>query len=157
MDLTSKTAPGLYFRKKMGKDPQTVSLDADMIRLLMVIAEHKSIYQIAAEVEMDAVTFKTTLQRLLEQGLIETVPKKIPLLDKTFLHTVRLNLSRVIGPMAQIILEDTVAEMSLDPSSGIPVNQAADLINRLALEIPDEENRIAFKKAMIPIINKVKP
>lgn len=154
MDFSSKTAPGLYFRKRMRKDPQTVSLDADMIRLLLVIDEHKSIYQIAAEVEMDAVTFKATLQRLLEQGLIEAVPKKIPLLDKTFLHTVRLNLSRAIGPMAQIILDDTVAEMRLDPS-GIPVNQAADLINHLALEIPDENTRIQFKKAMIPIINKV--
>lgn len=155
MDFSSKTAPALYFRKKMGKAPQTVSLDADMIRLLLVIDEHKSIYQVAAEVEMDAATFKKTLQRLLEQGLIETVPRKAPLLDQTFLYTARLNLSRAIGPMAQIILEDTVAEMNLN-SSGIPVDQAADLINRLALEIPDEETRIQFKKAMIPIINKMK-
>jgi len=156
MDFSSKNAPGPYFRKKMGKDPQPVSLDADMIRLLLVIDEHKSLYQIAAEVEMDAATFKKTFQRLLEQGLIETAPKKAPHLDKTFLHTVRLNLSRAIGPMAQIVLEDTVAEMHLDPS-GIPVDQAADLINHLALEIPDEGTRIQFKKAMIPIINKMKP
>jgi hypothetical protein len=156
MDFTSKTGPGLYFRKKMRKDPQTVSLDADMIRLLLVIDEHKSIYQIAAEVEMDAATFKKTLQRLIEQGLIEAAPKKVSLLDKTFLQTVRLNLSRAIGPMAQIVLEDTMAAMNLEPS-GIPVDQAADLINHLALEIPDEETRIQFKKAMIPIINKMKP
>jgi hypothetical protein len=156
MDFTSKTASALYFRKKVGKGSQTVSLDADMIRLLLVIDEHKSIYQIAAEVEMDAATFKKTLRRLLGQGLIESVPRKTPLLGKTFLHAVRLNLSRAIGPMAQIILEDTVAEMSFDPS-GIPVDQAAGLINRLALEIPDEEIRIQFKKAMIPIINKAKP
>jgi DNA-binding transcriptional regulator YhcF (GntR family) len=140
----------------MGKDPRTVSLDADMIRLLLVIDEHKSLYQIAAEVEMDAATFKRTFRRLLEQGLIENAPKKAALLDKTFLHTVRLNLTRAIGPMAQIVFEDTVAEMRLDPS-GIQVDQAADFINHLALEIPDEENRIQFKKAMILIINKVKP
>ena len=156
MDFTSKTAPGLYFRKNIRRDLQTVSLDADMIRLLLVIDEHKSLYQIAAEVEMDAATFKKTLRRLLEQGLIESAPQKAPHLDKTFFHSVRLNLSRAIGPMAQIILEDTVAEMNLDPS-GIPLDQAADLINRLALEIPDEETRIQFKKAMIPIINKMKP
>jgi hypothetical protein len=104
MDFTPKTLPGLCFRKKMRKDPQTVSLDADMIRLLLVIDEHKSIYQIAAEVEMDAATFKRALRRLLEQDLIEAAPKKSSLLDKTFLQTVRLNLSRAIGPMAQIIL-----------------------------------------------------
>ena len=37
MDFTSKNAPGLYFRKNIRKDLQTVSLDADMIRLLLVI------------------------------------------------------------------------------------------------------------------------
>lgn len=156
MDFTSKTAPGLYFRKNIRKDLQTVSLDADMIRLLLVIDEHKSLYQIAAEVEMDAATFKKTLQRLLAQGLVESVQKHAPLLDKTFLHTVRLSLSRAIGPMAQLVLEETVAEMHLDPA-GIPVDQAADLVHHLALEIPDEQNRIQFQKAMIPLINKVKP
>jgi predicted transcriptional regulator len=156
MDFTSKTAPGLYFRKRIRKDLQTVSLDADMIRLLLVIDEHKSLYQIAAEVEMDAATFKKTLRRLLEQGLVETVQKHAPLLDKTFLYTVRLHLSRAIGPMAQIVLEETVAEMNLGPA-GIPLDQAADLVNHLALEIPDEDNRIQFQKAMIPLINKVKP
>ena len=156
MDFTSKTAPGLYFRKNIRKDLQTVSLDADMIRLLLVIDEHKSLYQIAAEVEMDAATFQKNLQRLLEQGLVETVQKHAPVLDKTFLQTVRWHLSRAIGPMAQIVLEETVAEMNLDPA-GIPLDQAAELIHHLALEIPDEENRIQFRKALIPLINQVKP
>jgi hypothetical protein len=156
MDFTSKTAPGLYFRKNIRKDLQTVSLDADMIRLLLVIDEHKSLYQIAAEVEMDAATFNKTLRRLLAQGLVESVQKNAPLLDKTFLHAVRLSLSRAIGPMAQLVLEETVAEMHLDPAA-IPVDQAADLVHHLALEIPDEQNRIQFQKAMIPLINKVKP
>jgi hypothetical protein len=49
-----------------------------------------------------------------------------------------------------------MAEMSLSPSH-IPADQTAEIINRLALEIPDEASQIQFKKSMIPILNKVKP
>jgi hypothetical protein len=105
---------------------------------------------------MDAGTFKKTLRRLLEQGLVETVQKRAALLDRSFLQTVQSSLTRAIGPMAQIVLEEAVAEMNLDPA-GIPLDQAAELISRLALEIPDEESRTRFRKALIPLINKVKP
>jgi len=85
MDFTSKSAAALYFRKKIRKDLQTVSLNADMIRLLLAIDERKSLYQIAVEVEMDAAAFKKNLESLLEQGLIEAVPKTIARVDSGFL------------------------------------------------------------------------
>jgi hypothetical protein len=156
MEVTSKTGAGVYYRKRIRRDLQTVSLNADMIRLLLVIDDRKSLYQISAEAEMDAATLKRTLGSLLEQGLIEPVQRDTPALDHTFLQAMRLNLSRVIGPMAEILIDDVMAEMSLSPSH-IPADQAAEIINRLALEIPDETSQIQFKKSMIPILNKVKP
>jgi len=156
MEVTSKTGAGVYYRKRIRRDLQSVSLNADMIRLLLVIDEHKSLYQISAEAEMDAATFKRTLGRLLEQGLVEPVQRDALPLDRTFLNAMRLNLSRLIGPMAEILIDEVMAEMGLSPSN-IPSDQAAEIINRLALEIPDEPSRIQFKKLMIPILNKVKP
>jgi hypothetical protein len=156
MDFLSKTASSLFFRKVIRRDIQNVALDADMIRLLLAINEQKSLYQIAAEVEMDSATFKTTLRRLLEQGLIESVRRSTPLLGRTFLQLLQLNLARAIGPMAQIVIDDGLAEMRFDPA-GIPADQAADLVNRIALEIPDETLRARFKKSMILVINQATP
>ena len=158
MDFTSKKAAALYFRKKIRKDLQTVPLNADMIRLLLAIDERKSLYQIAAEVEMDAAAFKKSLKSLLEQGLIEAVPKTTVQVDSGFLPSVRMNLARVIGPIADIVVDDSLAQLKLDGAS-IALEQAAELINHMALEIPDEDSRIRFKKAMISILhkNKVKP
>jgi DNA-binding transcriptional regulator YhcF (GntR family) len=156
MDFVSKSAAGLYFRKRIRKDLEPVSLDADMIRLLLAIDEAKSLYQIAAEVEMDAATFKKNLKKLLEQGLIETVQKAAALVDKNFLRSLQMSLARIIGPMAAVVVDDSVAELKLDAAS-IPVEQAAELINRVALEITNEDSRMRFKKSMIPILNKVKP
>ena len=130
-----------------------VSLDADMIRLLIAIDENKNLYQIAEEVNVGTAEFKKALSKLLDQGLIEPVQKDIPVLDQSFIETLRLNLSRAIGPMAEILIEDMAAEMEMDPSA-IPINQAAELIAHLSLEVPDEENRMQFKKSMLAILNK---
>lgn len=143
----------LFFRKIIRKDSDEISLDADMIRLLIAIDENKSLHQIAEEVEMETTTLKKTLSKLLNQRLIEPVKKDIPYLDRVFLEALRINLSKVIGPMAEILIEDVVAEMELKTSE-IPVNQAAELINNLSLEIPDEKDRIEFKKSMLNILNK---
>ena len=156
MEFLPKNAAGLYFRKKIHKDLQAVSLDADMISLLLVIEEEKSLYQIAAEVEMDGASFKSTLKRLLEQGLIEIVQKRAPRLGKTFLQAVSVNLTRVIGPVAEIILEEAAADLDLNPSE-ITVDQAAELICRISREIPDEDSRTQFQRSIMPVLNKLQP
>ena len=51
----------LFFRKIIRKDSDEISLDADMIRLLIAIDENKSLYQIAEEVDMETTTLKKTL------------------------------------------------------------------------------------------------
>ena len=142
-----------YYRKVILKDNDAVSLDADMIRLLIAIDENKNLYQIAEEVDMGTATFKKALSKLLDQGLIEPLQKDIPVLDQSFIQSLRINLSRAIGPMAEILIEDMAAEMEMDPAA-IPVNQAAELIGHLSLEISDEENQMQFKKSMLAILNK---
>ncbi|MFO7709298.1 MAG: hypothetical protein R6V84_14100 [Desulfobacterales bacterium] len=150
------TGDSMHYRKRIRKDLQPVSLNADMIRLLLVIDESKSLYQISAEAEMDAATFKRTLAGLLAQGLIEPVQREVPPLDRSFLDAMRSSLTRVVGPMSEILMEEVLGEMGLD-AARIPLEQAAEIINRIALEIPEDAGRIQFKKSMIPILNKVKP
>ena len=142
-----------YYRKVIRKDSNEISLDADMIRLLIAIDENKSLYQIADEVEMEEATLKKNLSKLLEQGLIEPVKKDLPVLDKIFLQALKINLSKLIGPMAEILIEEVVLDMELTAPE-IPVHQAAELITALSHEIPDEVKRIEFKKSMMDILNK---
>ena len=144
-----------YYRKVIRKDNDAVSLDADMIRLLIAIDENKNLYQIAEEVNVGTAEFKKALSKLLDQGLIEPVQKNIPVLNQSFIQSLRMNLSRAIGPIAEILVEDLAEEIEIDPSA-IPVNQAAELITHLSLEISDEENRMQFKKSMLAILNNIR-
>jgi molybdenum-dependent DNA-binding transcriptional regulator ModE len=155
MDIGLTGLSNMYYRKVIRADNDEISLDADMIRLLIAIDEDKSLNRIAEEVDMSASDFKSTLTKLLKQGLIEPVRKKQMVLDKSFLEMLRVNLSKAIGPIAQILIEDVAEEMQLEPSA-IPINQAAELITQLSLEVPDEENKIQFKKSMIAIMNKMR-
>jgi hypothetical protein len=102
---------------------------------------------------MRADTLKANLEKLLQQGLIEPVKKDLPVLDRIFLQALKINLSKVIGPMSEILIEEVVSDMQLT-SPGIPVDQAAELITTLSHEIPDEEKRVEFKKSMMDILNK---
>jgi len=145
----------IYYRKVIRADNDKVSLDADMIRLLIAINESKSLYQIADEVDMGNSSFRQALSRLLDQGLIEPVKKDISVLDESFLESLRINLSKAIGPMAEILIADVTEEMELDPDR-IPVNQAAEMITHLSLEVPDEENQIQFKRSMIAVLNTIR-
>jgi hypothetical protein len=153
MDMGSTGHPENYYRKIIRKDHDKISLDADMIRLLIAIDENKSLYQIADEVEMEASTLKKNISKLLAQGLIEPVKKDLPVLDKIFLQALKINLSMAIGPMAAILIEEVVSEMELTAPE-ITLHQAAELIAILSHEIPDEKKRIEFKKSMMDILNK---
>ena len=153
MDMGSTGHPENYYRKIIRKDHDKISLDADMIRLLIAIDENKSLYQIADEVEMEASTLKKNISKLLAQGLIEPVKKDLPVLDKIFLQALKINLSMAIGPMAAILIEEVVSEMELTAPE-ITLHQAAELIAVLSHEIPDEKKRIEFKKSMMDILNK---
>ncbi len=153
MNIDWANQPDIYYRKIIRKDNEEVSLDADMIRLLIAIDETKSLFQLAEEVGMGNSAFKKTLSRLLDQGLIEPIQKDVPVLNETFMESLKISLSRAIGPIAEILIEDAAEDMQLTASM-IPVHQAAELITHLSLEIPDENTRIQFKKSMIAILNE---
>ena len=114
MDIGWTGRSDIYYRKVIRADNDKVSLDADMIRLLIAIDESKSLYQIDDEMDLDHSTFRQALSRLLDQGLIEPVQKDIPVLDESFLESLRINLSKAIGPMAEILIADVIEEMELD-------------------------------------------
>jgi hypothetical protein len=153
MDMGRTGYEESYYRKVIRKDHDKISLDADMIRLLIAIDENKSLYQIADEVEMEAAALKKNLSKLLAQGLIEPVKKDLHVLDKIFLQALKINLSMAIGPMAEILIEEVVSEMELTAPE-ITLHQAAELIAILSHEIPDAKKRIEFKKSMMDILNK---
>ena len=145
----------MHYRKVTRMDSEEICLDADMIRLLISIDESKKLAQVADEVGMDPATLNATLSKLLELNLIEPVKKAVPYLDKKFLDALKTVLSRAVGPMAEFLINDVADDMGLAIDK-MPKTQAAELISALSLEIPDDGNRMQFKKTMLELIKKTR-
>ncbi len=153
MGMSTQEQLNSRYRKVTRLDGQEVSLNAEMIRLLFAIDETKEVGQIGRELGLAPEILTATLAKLSAVKLIEPVRKVVPCLGNGFLEALKLNLSRTVGPMAQILLEDVLLDMKLSPDA-IPKNQAAELIGALSMEIPDEDGRMQFKKTMVEFMKK---
>ena len=151
MDMTSGSLHSLFFRKTIRANASDIVLNSDMIRLLVAIDENKDMAEVSAETGMGATLLRSTLLKLLELGLIENVVKSGRYLDITFYNIMSKNLIHSLGPFAEYVLEDIMADMSLSPDN-IPVHRVADLIGRVGQQIPDHEDRIRFEDFLLKII-----
>jgi hypothetical protein len=148
MDLSTRELPGLFFRKVIRDDMGPVSLDPQMVRLLLAIDERKSLGTTARELGINLASLRDTLQKLLRLGLLEQVENVGEVLNGSFIADLREQMARAVGPVAEVLIEEALDEMRLSISR-IPAHLGAELVGNLARQIPREEKRIEFQKAMI--------
>ena len=77
MALDTPDLPQRYFKKTIRNDIEKVTLDAEMIRLLMAIDENKNISQVARAAEMNLSRVRDVLGKLLKLKLVVQVTKEI--------------------------------------------------------------------------------
>ena len=154
MPLNSQDLPQRYFKKTIRKNMEEITLDAEMIRLLMAIDENKNISQVARAAEMNLSQVRDVLAKLLKQKLVVPVKKDVTYLEQSFINFLKTKLSESIGPMGEILIEDILDEMGLQIDR-IPVNAAPDFVRNIAREIPQEENRTLFEDVIFSRIPNV--
>jgi len=153
MDILSKDVMSMFFRKAIRKDNKAVSMDGEMIRLLLSVDENKTLSRIGEEIGMNTAVLKETISKLVRMGIVEPVAKKTNFLSSAFLNELTVNLTHAIGPMSEFLIEDTVSAMGFAINE-IPLNRAPELITVIAEGIPDDQTRANFKKKMVGIMPK---
>ena len=154
MALDTPDLPQRYFKKTIRNDIEKVTLDAEMIRLLMAIDENKNISQVARVAEMNLSRVRDILGKLLKLELVVQVTKEIIYIDRSFIIFLKTKLSEAVGPMGEILIEDILDEMGLQIDR-IPVDAAPDFVRNIAREIPQEEKRTLFEDVVFSRIPKV--
>ncbi len=153
MDILSKDVMSMFFRKAIRKDNSAISMDGEMIRLLIAIDENKTLSRIGEEIGMNVSVLKETISKLVRLGIVEPVTKKTNYLSNAFLNELTVNLTHAIGPMAEFLIDDTVSAMGLVINE-VPLNRAPEMITAIAEGIPDDQTRANFKKKMVGIMPK---
>jgi hypothetical protein len=152
MDVSSGDISGMVFKRLSRNDTGEISLDGRMLSVLMELDGKKNLSAVAKQTGMSMNDLRSIISRLLELNLIEPLENAKPVLDKDFLSYLNSELANAIGPVAEVIIEDSASELGYDLSK-FPGNRAAELIDLLAREIQKEDKKNTFKQNML---NKIK-
>lgn len=134
---------------------KTFDFDADMLKILMAIEESKTALQLIREIKMDPAIFKKTLLKLFKLKLIEEVKEEITYADESFVTHLKEVLVNLVGPLGEMLADDTAEKMNFQ-ASRIPQANVADFIYEVAKEIPGEKQQAEFKRLMIQEIKNMK-
>ncbi len=145
---------GLVLKGFIKGDLGEFSLDSHMLQVLMQLDGKKSLSAIANSLNIDLATMKRVVAKLAELNLVEKPGLTVQGISKEFIDHMISQLANAVGPIAEVIFEDEIEHFGGDPKK-IPKNRAAELITRLADEIPREEKRLEFQQAMVARLKSI--
>jgi hypothetical protein len=73
--------------------------------------------------------------------------------DEATFAQIRTALARLMGPLAQLLLEEAIEGLGEDAET-FPSHRLAVLIEALAEQIPDEAKRVQFQQAMLDLLKQ---
>ncbi len=148
MAIQSEDIPLMVFKTCIQEDMGEIPLDGKMLVVLMKVDGKSNGELIAQAVRMNMKTVSTILSRLFDYHLIENVTQNPNILGKEFFDFLTDHLSVVAGPISQLLVEDATNEIG-QGSASIPKTRAAELIDLLARQIPEEKQRLQFIQSMM--------
>jgi len=152
MDLSSGDISTMIFKRVLRADLGEFSLDSHMLSILMELDGKKSLGEIAGTVGLSMGDMRSVIARLVDLQLIEATAGVVTVLNADFVEYLADQLSVAIGPIADVILEDTIEDMGHTPDS-FPSHRVAELVDILAKEIRREEKKTEFK---VNMVNRIK-
>jgi len=139
---------GLILKGSVKDNLGEFSLDSHMLQVLMQLDGKKNLGSVASTLNIELATMKMAIAKLVELGLVEKSNATVPGISKEFIDYMIAQLANAMGPIAEVIFEEEIEDFGGDPAR-IPKNHAAELITRLANEIPRKEKRLEFQQAMV--------
>jgi DNA-binding Lrp family transcriptional regulator len=136
------------FRRTVAALKGQVSMSAKMLEVLMALDGRTALSDVARKLNLSMSDLRPHLQNLIAYGVVEEVQANMALLDPQFFGYLSGHLSRIAGPIAQVMVEDAVLEIS-NGSTEVPKQRAGELIDLLGRQIPDEGQRAEFIKQML--------
>ncbi len=153
MELSSGGVAGLVFKQVIRGDLGKLSLDGQMLSVLMNLDGKKTLGQVAEELGLNLATIRPIVAKLIKFKLLERVELAINAVDQEFISFIISQLSVAIGPLGGIVVEDGLEDLGFTKKN-FPTHRTAELINLLSQEIQREDKRIQFKQVMLKKIKE---
>ena len=153
MDLSSGGVAAMVFKPVIQSDFGQLSLDGQMLGVLMSLDGRVTLGEVAQKVGMSLADIRQVITKLINLGLVESIERAVSIIDQEFMDFLIARMSIAIGPLGEIIVEDGLEELGFNRNN-FPSLRTAELINFLSTEIQREDKRIEFKQAMLKKIRE---
>lgn len=150
MDKSLQELSEMTFKQSENVDISDLSLDIKMLNIFWAMDGSRNLKTVAREEAYDLEELAASVQNLMSMGALEAKAME-GFVAKETLDILTQNLSQTIGPVADILVEDTISDMGHSLSS-LPNHKLEQLVNQLAMEIRDEERSESFKSSMAHLI-----
>ncbi len=147
MDFSSSELSAIVFKRVVRQDIEEFPLDHQMLSVFMELDGKAPLGAVAQKTGLNMSSMREIIAKLMQNGLVAKVEQEIAMLDKDFFEYLVAHLSLAIGPIAQVLIEDEVENLSYELSR-FPGHRVAELIDNLAQEIRREEKKNVFLKMM---------
>jgi len=133
----------------------TVSLKPIEWQVLAQINGERSVTEIAgilnlAEFDVARIIYSLTTAGLLHQ-VTDAKRSFQEIAEESFFEQLTENFNEVMGPIGPVIIEDEIKLMG-EAQDAFPQSKAAELVERISLEISDSGKRAEFQKQMISLL-----
>ena len=145
----------LVLKRTVRADLGEVSLDSEMLQVLMELDGTNNLGQVARSLNMNMKNLRIILNKLYKLHLCETAKDAVPTLGRDFFNYLSAELSRAMGPIAEVVIEDEISEMG-ENQAKFPAHRAAELVDMLARQILREERKVSFQQAMVKKLREIK-
>jgi hypothetical protein len=152
MDVLSGNISTMVFKQVVTNGQSDITLDSSFLNVFLGLDGKKNLGIIAQKTGLNIDEVRNAIFKLLQLKLVESAAEDILMADDDFFNFLNTQLSLAVGPVAEILIEDEIANMDHGISK-FPAFRAAELVEILAMTIEREEKRSAFKLGMV---NKLK-
>jgi hypothetical protein len=133
----------------------TVSLKPLEWQVLAQINGQRSVVEIGEILGLHEFEIARIVYSLTTAGLLhEITDAKVifhDIVDEVFFKTLSESFTEVMGPIGPIIIEDEIRLLG-EEQEAFPQNKAAELVERISLEISDSAKRTQFQKQMVAVL-----
>ena len=148
--MSIKINENMVFNISKGKSPEEANLKSLEWAVVTQLNGKRTVGQIGEILALDQIELQRIFKSLLDKDLLEltTIQEKKKSVPIEYINSLETLYTFFIGPMAKIIIEDTLTEINLSRRD-ISYKELPYIIELLCLEISSEKKRFEFQKEIL--------
>ncbi len=144
------------FRLSLQKGPENKNINGEQWNVLALCNGTKTISEIAVSLGWDEFKTSKIIFQLVQLALLEKVEDRKPVkknpVTEAFLSTVEMELKKMIGPLAPLIISDKLSDLG-ETKESLDQTQALPFVEKLGEEISNESKKKEFLRIMTEFLS----